>query len=254
MSAADRHEAAVARRKANAIRQARAEEKRRLRTKKHGFHLSSYERESADFYATPPLLAAGLAIGLTRLGIALPQIALDPCGGNSALRRGLSPFGIELRLSDLYCEKYPGADGYVTHELLDAGHMESLRFAFELGWRRIADRSSRIARMKPARRWRSSRTWSRWWRKGASMSSRCCSRTFGVMRKGDSPCSTGRPSLAKSPLLAGSVDFEQQGQPRARLCVVRLAKRVAERPGAEGPRQRSRSDRRNDAALSREAA
>ena len=132
MSAADRHEAAVARRKANAIRQARAEEKRRLRTKGHGFHLSSYERESADFYATPPLLAAGLAIGLTRLGIALPQIALDPCGGNSALRRGLSPFGIELRLSDLYYEKYPGADGYVTHELLDAGHMESLRFALEL--------------------------------------------------------------------------------------------------------------------------
>ena len=73
MSAADRHEAAVARRKANAIRQARAEEKRRLRTKGHGFHLSSYERESADFYATPPLLAAGLAIGLTRLGIALPH-------------------------------------------------------------------------------------------------------------------------------------------------------------------------------------
>jgi hypothetical protein len=131
MSAADRHEAAVARRETNAIRQARAEEKRQRRAQMHGFHLSDYPREDADFYPTPPILAAGLTIGLSRLGIALPRIALDPCGGDGALRRGLAPFGIELRLADLYPEKYPAADGYVTHELLDAGHMESLRLALD---------------------------------------------------------------------------------------------------------------------------
>lgn len=30
-----------------------------------------------------------------------------------ALRRGLVPFGADVRLSDLYPERYPTADGYV---------------------------------------------------------------------------------------------------------------------------------------------
>jgi hypothetical protein len=130
--AAIRHKAAVARREANAIRQARAEETRKRRAlKTHGFHLSAYEREDSDFYPTPPILAAGLAVGLPQLRIELPRIALDPCGGDGALRRGLSPFGIQVKLADLYPEKYPAADGYLMREPLDAGHVESLRFSLE---------------------------------------------------------------------------------------------------------------------------
>jgi hypothetical protein len=111
-AAAARHEAATARREANAIRQARAEESRQRRAlKTHGFHLSAYEREDSDFYPTPPILAAGLAVGLSQLGINLLRIALDPYGGDGALRRGLASFGIDVRLSDLYPEKYPTADG-----------------------------------------------------------------------------------------------------------------------------------------------
>ena len=126
-----RHKAAMARREANAIRQARAEEKRQRRAQMHGFHLSDYPREDADFYPTPPVLAAGLTIGLSRLGIKLQRTALDPCGGDGALRRALSPSGIEVRLTDLYPEQHPTADGYLTREMLDAGHMESLRFSLE---------------------------------------------------------------------------------------------------------------------------
>lgn len=131
-AAAARHKAAVARREANAIRQQRAEENRKRRAlKTHGFHLSAYEREDSDFYPTPPILAAGLAVGLPQLRIELPRIALDPCGGDGALSRGLSPFGIDVRLTDLYPEKHPTADGYMTRELLDAGHAGSLRFSLE---------------------------------------------------------------------------------------------------------------------------
>jgi hypothetical protein len=132
-AAANRHSAALARRAANAIRQARAEENRKRRAfKKHGFHLSDYERADADFYPTPSLLTAGLVVGLPQLGIGAPRIALDPCGGDGALRRALAPAGIEVRLTDLYPEQHPGADGYLTCEMLDAGHMESLRFSLEL--------------------------------------------------------------------------------------------------------------------------
>jgi hypothetical protein len=127
-----RHKAAIARREANAIRRQRAEENRKRRAfKQHGFHLSAYEREDSDFYPTPPILAAGLAVGLPQFWIGLPRSALDPCGGDGALRRGLAPFGIDVRLTDLYPEKYPPADGYLTRELLDAGHTESLRFSLE---------------------------------------------------------------------------------------------------------------------------
>ena len=34
----------------------------------------------------------------------MPRVALDPCGGDGALRRGLAPFGVDVRLSDLYPE------------------------------------------------------------------------------------------------------------------------------------------------------
>ena len=62
----------------------------------------------------------------------MPRVALDPCGGDGALRRGLTPFGVDVRLSDLYPDKYPGADGYVTSQPLDASDPEHLRYALEL--------------------------------------------------------------------------------------------------------------------------
>jgi hypothetical protein len=79
---------------------------------------------------------AGLAVGLPQLRIELPRIALDPWGGDGALSRGLSPFGIDVRLTDLY-PRHPAADGYVTRELLDAGHAESLRFSLEQSGRKL---------------------------------------------------------------------------------------------------------------------
>jgi hypothetical protein len=66
------------------------------------------------------------------LGLDLPRVALDPCGGDGALRRFLAPFGVEVQLSDLYPEMYPTADGYVTRQPLDASAPEHLRYAFEL--------------------------------------------------------------------------------------------------------------------------
>ena len=90
------------------------------------------ERRANDFYPTPSDLAISLALGLPRLGLDLPRVALDPCGGDGALRRSLAPFGVDVRLSDLYPEMYPGADGYVTSQPLDASEPEQLRHAFEL--------------------------------------------------------------------------------------------------------------------------
>jgi hypothetical protein len=98
----------------------------------HGYRLSAYERKANDFYPTPSDLAVSLALGLLRLGLKLPRIALDPCGGDGALRRGLAPFGVEVRLSDLYPEMYPAAEGYLTSQPLDASEPEQLRHAFDL--------------------------------------------------------------------------------------------------------------------------
>jgi hypothetical protein len=82
----------------------------------HSYRISAYQRKANDFYPTPSELAISLAIGLPRLGLDLPRVALDPCGGDGALRQGLAPFGVDVRLSDLYPDKYPGADGYVTNQ------------------------------------------------------------------------------------------------------------------------------------------
>ena len=98
----------------------------------HGYRLSAYERKENDFYRTPSDLAVSLALGLPRLGLELPRIALDPCGGDGALRRCMKSFGVNVRLSDLYPEMYPTADGYLTREPLDASLVEHLRRAFEL--------------------------------------------------------------------------------------------------------------------------
>jgi hypothetical protein len=98
----------------------------------HGYRLSAYQRKPNDFYPTPSELAISLAIGLPRLGFDLPRVALDPCGGDGALRQGLAPFGVDVRLSDLYPDKYPGADGYVTDQSLDASDPEHLTNSLEL--------------------------------------------------------------------------------------------------------------------------
>jgi hypothetical protein len=98
----------------------------------HNYRLSAYERKANDFYPTPSDLAIGLALGLPRLGLDLPRVALDPCGGDGALGRALAPFGVGVRLSDLYPEMYPTADDYVTREPLDASEPEQLRHAFDL--------------------------------------------------------------------------------------------------------------------------
>jgi hypothetical protein len=101
-------------------------------TREHSYRLSVYQRRANDFYPTPSDLAISLALGLPRLGLDLPRVALDPCGGDGALRRSLAPFGVDVRLSDLYPERHPDADGYVTSQQLDATEAEHLRCAFEL--------------------------------------------------------------------------------------------------------------------------
>jgi hypothetical protein len=62
-------------------------------TLSHGYRLSAYRRKPNDFYPTPSELAISLAIGLPRLGLDLPRVALDPCGGDGASARGLRPLG-----------------------------------------------------------------------------------------------------------------------------------------------------------------
>jgi hypothetical protein len=100
--------------------------------REHSYRLSVYQRRANDFYPTPSDLAISLALGLPRLGLDLPRVALDPCGGDGALRRSLAPFGVDVRLSDLYPERHPEADGYVTSQPLDATETEHLRCAFAL--------------------------------------------------------------------------------------------------------------------------
>jgi hypothetical protein len=100
--------------------------------RQHSYRLSAFERKPNDFYPTPSELAISLAIGLPRLGLDLPRVALHPCGGDGALRHGLAPFGVDVRLSDLYPDKYPGADGYVTSRSLDASNPEHLTNSLEL--------------------------------------------------------------------------------------------------------------------------
>jgi hypothetical protein len=98
----------------------------------HNYRFSAYERKPNDFYPTPSDLAISLPVGLPQLGLHLPKVALDPCGGDGALRRSLMPFGVDVRLTDLYPDKYRGAGGYVTSQSLDASDPEHLTYALEL--------------------------------------------------------------------------------------------------------------------------
>jgi hypothetical protein len=103
--------------------------------RQHGYRLSAYERKENDFYPTPSDLVVSLALGLKRLGLDLPRVALDPSGGDGALRRSLASLEVDGQLSDLYWEMYPTADGYVTRQPLGASDREQLHCAFRAGWR-----------------------------------------------------------------------------------------------------------------------
>ena len=48
------------------------------------------------------------------------------------LRRGLAPFGVDVSLTDFYPDKYPGPDGYITSQPIDASDPEHLKYALEL--------------------------------------------------------------------------------------------------------------------------
>jgi len=92
----------------------------------HNYRSNAYERKENDFYPTPSDLAISLALGLPWLGLDLLRVALDPCGGDGALRRSLAHFGVDVRVSDLYPERYLGADGYIASQPLDAAEREQL--------------------------------------------------------------------------------------------------------------------------------
>ena len=50
----------------------------------HNYRSSAYERKANDFYPTPSDVAVSLPLGFAKLGLQLPRIALDPCGGDGA--------------------------------------------------------------------------------------------------------------------------------------------------------------------------
>jgi hypothetical protein len=106
----------------------------------HSYRLSAYARKANDFYPTPSDLAISFALGLPQLGLRLPRVALDPCGGDGALRCGLAPFGTDVKLSDLYPDMYPAAEGYVTSQPLDASEPGQLRHALELAGSEVSIR------------------------------------------------------------------------------------------------------------------
>ena len=78
---------------------------------RHNYRLSAYARKANDFFPTPSDLATSLALGLSRLGLDLPRVALDPCGGDGAIRRWLVPFGVDVRLMRRPPNSWPGMNG-----------------------------------------------------------------------------------------------------------------------------------------------
>ena len=206
----------------------------------HGYRLSAYQRKPNDFYPTPSELAISLAIGLPRLGLDLPRVALDPCGGDGALRQGLAPFGVDVRLSDLYPDKYPGADGYVTKQSLDASDPEHLTKSLELA----GPDCTAIVTNSPHRT-----------DEACAIVSNLISLVEGqhvefvaALFKSIWGAEPGRlPSqpailLRRNPLLlAPSVDRRESGKPDACLRVVRLAEGATERPIFKGSRRQARN-------------
>lgn len=95
-------------------------------------HASAFERRALDFYETPVDLLDALVVGLQRLGLPLPAVALDPCGGAGAIRRALAVHGVDVRLTDIAPQAYAGTPGYVSQDPLDATKLDHLCRAVSL--------------------------------------------------------------------------------------------------------------------------
>ncbi|HEY1783714.1 MAG TPA: hypothetical protein VGG79_25360 [Roseiarcus sp.] len=59
----------------------------------HGYRLSAFDRKDHDFYPTPADLVASLPLGLSRLGLELPRIVLDPRGATARSAAAWRPLG-----------------------------------------------------------------------------------------------------------------------------------------------------------------
>ena len=105
-----------------------------------------------------------------------------------------------MRLTDLYPEKYPAADGYMTRERLDAGHAESLRFSLDeagADCRAIITNSPHNTEEATA----IVRNLVALAEDGRIDFAAACLRTFGATRKGESPFSIGHLSSARLPVV-----------------------------------------------------
>jgi hypothetical protein len=216
----------------------------------HSYRLSAYDRRDNDFYPTPSDLVVSLPLGFAKLGLKLPRVALDPCGGDGALRRGLAPFGVDVSLSDLYPERHQDVDGYVTSQPLDASDPEHLQYSLELagsGCTAIitntphnTDEACAIVRNLIA-----------------LVEAQHVNFVAALFRSilGAEP---GRLIYLNRPSFFGEILccwrprwIVGSGRPDARLRVVRLAEGATERPVVEGSRRQVRSDR---GSVSREPA
>lgn len=82
---------------------------------------SGRARRGDDSYPTSALNSAGLVLGLRKMGLRLPPIVLDPCGGIGELARvvmRLEP-GVAVQLSDVKPQRQ-AADLYATLAPIDA--------------------------------------------------------------------------------------------------------------------------------------
>ena len=86
-----------------------------------------YDRIGRDHYPTPGENVGALLVGLQRAGIAMPRRVLDPCGGEGAIARTLTPLGFDVRLTDLHPGEYRAAhEFYATTEPRDARSLSDL--------------------------------------------------------------------------------------------------------------------------------
>jgi hypothetical protein len=98
----------------------------------HNYRLSAYERKVNEFYPTPSELAISLAVGLSKLGLDLPRVASIRAAATAPSAAIWRTLGVDVRLSDLYPERYLGADGYFASQPLDAAEPEQLGHALTL--------------------------------------------------------------------------------------------------------------------------
>ena len=90
-----------------------------------------YQRRSNDFYPTPSeRLRSASRWAYRGWGLICHELR-SIRAGDCAPRRSLEPFGVDVRLTDLYPDKYPGVDGYVTSQSLDVSDPEHLTQCIE---------------------------------------------------------------------------------------------------------------------------